>query len=397
MVLLVSVLIAMLSSAFILLTFHYQGIEQNANLDRKLRANSSSGIEYLLTGAVGQGSEVIDLFGNGEDSVMLKSHAWGIYQQITSIAIHGSKQVSLNHLAGGLVLNRGMALYLSNSNKELGVSGKTMISGDVIVPQKGISRAYVEGKTYSGSKLFYGSKTTSTGELPVLADIQLKAVNSYFNGTFSFDKKIDFDDLPKEYSFSKDTVYLLYSNGKINLDKSFKGKLIIQSEQEIIVASSFNTDNCILVAPHVYFKNGFKGAIQVFASDSIITDRGVSLQFPSVFAVRSQENAAKIVLGENSSLYGSLLALQESFRLKNNSMISIQKGCDVRGQIYASGYLELKRVEIKGSVYANKLLLKTKSSVYENLLMDVKISPQKLDRLYAGLLFVESDGLVLLK
>ena len=409
-VLMVAVLVALFSSAFILLTFYFKSVEDKIQLERKLMANANSGIQYLLSAEsiksdVGNSAEIIDLYENGEDSVALKTAAWGLYQYITAKAIHGNQNYTANHLVGAKIKDRSLALYLSNSNKELGVTGTSRLKGNVKLPEKGISRAYVEGKNFSGRVLVEGEQSISGSNLPEINAAQLLAVKSYLTGSFPFDAQLDYYDFvnPKRGgevpTISSDTTVLLYSEDVIELNDEQASKItrkcIIQSNQAIYLTSSKLANNCILVAPYIEVAGAVKKGVQLFAADSLVVQDGAELLFPSVVAISSfsiNETAAQLKIGKRVKLYGSIVALQDQFQLKNNSLVTINEGSLIKGQIYAQGYLQLKDCKIEGQVFANKLILKTSSSVYENLLMDVAINIEELDSLYSGLLFKDNIG-----
>lgn len=406
-VLMVAVLIALFSSAFILVTFYYKSVEDKVQLERKLIANANSGIEYLLStddserGSFDQ-KNYLDLFDQEEDSVQLSITPWGLFQYLSATAVHGSQQFSVTHLAGAKTYNRDLALYLSNSNKELGVTGNTRIKGNVLLPEKGVARAYVEGKNFSGRQLIEGDKGIAGSVLPTINDFQLSALKSYFSGAFPFDVKINWEDFLEEKRneqpmlIPKDSTVLLFSEEVIQLNtenaKKVNNKCIIQSNKAIHLSSSNLVSNCILIAPYIELSGTVKKGVQLFAQDSIVIQDGAELLFPTVLAIHSTEKNAQIKVGKNAKVFGSIIALQDQFRLKNNSLILIKEKSLITGQIYAQGYLQLHNSKVKGQVFANKLILKTKSSVYENLLMDVEITPQELDSLYSGLLFKENRG-----
>ena len=61
-------------------------------------------------------------------------------------------------------------------------------------------------------------------------------------------------------------------------------------------------------------------------------------------------------------------------------MVTISKGAIVNGTVYSDGYTQLKSCEIQGEVYTKKLFLKTRSSIYENTLLNVVIDPSKKEK-----------------
>ena len=382
----VAILVALLSSAFILLTFHHQSVELGFELDRRLRNNANSAIQLVLADPTAVHSSAVDFFGEGLDSVYITQEPWGLFSKVSCKAVHGERTKKKTHLLGGRIQQPRLALYLSNSNKALGLVGNTQLAGDVQLPEKGAERAYAENKSYTGATLFSGAKRTAASQIPVLSNLQQRQMEAYFNGSFAFDQKIDWTDT-EDRVFHPDSTYLLLSNEAIVLSESYQGNLIIQSTRKVMISSSAKLEGVIVLAPHIEILQGFQGALQAFGSDSIRVESNTNLLYPTVLAVDGRMTFAKIVVEDRVEMNACLLAHQPQFRLKENSLISVGRDIKMKGQIHGGGYVELKGGTIKGQVYANKLMLKTRSSVYENLLMDVAILPSQLDSCFAGLLF----------
>jgi len=69
--------------------------------------------------------------------------------------------------------------------------------------------------------------------------------------------------------------------------------------------------------------------------------------------------------------------------------VSIEKGARVEGQIYVDGFADIQG-ELWGTVWCQKFLLKTASSVYENHLLDAVIDRTKLSEHYVGSAIITS-------
>ena len=124
----------------------------------------------------------------------------------------------------------------------------------------------------------------------------------------------------------------------------------------------------------------FEGSVQVFARDSIIVGESCYLKFPSTLVLKSPSKPSyspKITLAAGTRLAGNVILQQPSFNLRNNGIVTINKGSVVNGTVYSEGYTQLKSCEIQGEVYTKKLFLKTRSSIYENTLLNVVIDPSK--------------------
>ena len=167
------------------------------------------------------------------------------------------------------------------------------------------------------------------------------------------------------------------------LNQVVKGKVMVISSDFIRVSSNAELENVILKAPTVVFDKGFEGSVQVFARDSIIVGEDCYLKFPSTLVLKSPSKpnySPKITLEAGTRLAGNIILKQASFNLRSNGMVTINKGSLVNGTVYSEGYTQLRACEIQGDVYTKKLFLKTRSSIYENTLLNVVIDPSKKEK-----------------
>ncbi len=87
---------------------------------------------------------------------------------------------------------------------------------------------------------------------------------------------------------------------------------------------------------------------------------------------------------KNSSLMGVIFTNQSEFASDlQQTLITIEKEALLTGQLYADGFVDIKG-EVRGTIWCNKFLLKTNSSVYENHLLDAIIDRSKLSAYYVG-------------
>src|SRR3982751_1192426 len=89
----ISIIIAIISSSFILFAYVSRIEFDNQELQQRLNLNVQSGLNLLLSKQLliePNQSKTIDLYGNGEDSVFLQRKLWGAFEVIYATAIfHG--------------------------------------------------------------------------------------------------------------------------------------------------------------------------------------------------------------------------------------------------------------------------------------------------------------------
>lgn len=332
-------------------------------------------------------SKVINLFDDEQQQVQVSKKMWGGFEKLTATANYNSFTFSKTALIGHYLSNMGnKALYLADLNKPLSLCGKTEIVGDAELPASGVQRAYIEGQSFVGTKLVNGIITNSSKSLPEINTHLIDENLKYLQGQYSAeDSVVSIDILEKDtivQPFNEKTMVI--NAPQINLLKGIiKGNIRVVASDIIFVGRDAQLKDVILYAPTIIIEHGFDGALQAFASDSMVIENDVMLKYPSFLALATNDQAGHLIINQNSEIAGAVIAVQQQ-NSKNNNYISIERGVELTGQLYTNG-----AVDLKGSVYGNvickKFMLKTPSSVYENHLLNAVIDITKLPETFAGI------------
>ena len=166
----ISVIIAMLSSSLILLSYFTSvHVDYYSDLSR-IQLNAASGVSLLLSNqqTINSGDDkIIDLFGKGIDSVHLKKNNWGAFDVGVSEAFSKHNRYRKILLMGGIFSkDTALALYLEDEDKPLSLCGETVIKGTCFLPKAGVKRAYIEGQNFVGEKLIDGGVKESKKIIP---------------------------------------------------------------------------------------------------------------------------------------------------------------------------------------------------------------------------------------
>lgn len=400
----ISLIIAILSSSLILFAYLTHIQFETFEINQRLQLNAGSGLNLLLSqqSLVGLNEKKsIDLYGQGIDSVELTRKPWGAYEVVISKAIF--KNTSFLRIAqvgyDQDTINM-YSLYMSDEDKPLALCGKTIIKGTAFLPKAGVKRAYIEGQNFIGDKLIDGVTKQSEKALPKFSEELIKNIQSVFSdkqlsesdSIVSIDDDLFLDTL--ENSFLINSL-LLISKDRLRISGGFySGNIAIISDKQITVSANAVLLDVMLFAPKVIIEKEFKGNLQIFATDSVIIGKDVTLMYPSVIGlVRNNLSPviAAIVLNENDTISGSLFAYKKAEDVLKQSGLIIAEKSFIYGQVYSNGYADVKG-KIVGSLMCNKILLKTPSSVYENHLLNVVIDRTKLSKHFVGINLVEESA-----
>ncbi len=385
----ISLLVAMISGSLILLSWSSTMYLEMSLKTKRLIRNTESGLTLLLSEqqlVPADSSMVLDLFGDGTDSVLLLRHSWGAFEIISSKAFSHGDTLGKTAVCGyGLDADTTTALITADLDQPLSLCGKTILKGDVKISKVGFKRAYVEGKNFEGSQFVQGNTLSSSRYIPPLnPELTKSLLQGFSTEIFNKDSLVftDISEIPDSLANSFQHKTICYqSTGTLLLGhQQLSGNIRIIAGREIIVEKECVLKDILLYAPRIRIKEGFKGNLQAFATDTLIMEKNVTLDYPSVVAViripRSPDMIS-LIIGEGSSVSGAVIAYEEKYHAMKQVNIRIEKKVSVFGIVYSSGDLDLK-AEVSGLVCCNKFVLRTNSGVYDHHLLDAVIDRSKL-------------------
>ncbi|AOM76529.1 hypothetical protein [Pedobacter steynii] len=383
-VVIVSLLIAVISASLLTIAFYYRlGVQKKVRQERLL-VNLQSGCEALLSGGFNTDDEfhLMDLYGNQKDSLIFRKEIWGVYELGTVKAFELKDTVQRTFFIGDAFSDPN-AIYLADEDRPLSISGKTALTGDAKLPKSGLQRAYVDGQPYEGKELITGKITKSDRDLPSLNLKFLEEINKRL-------KKAEGPPRPAADSlfntfFNTVQLYKLRPDQRTIKDVKLRGKIILVSDTIINIAASAVLEDVQIYAPAIVVDSGFTGSCQLFARDSIIIGKDCKFNYPSFAGVFKPEDGkvqAKINIGEGGTFAGILLSYEKK-QSDLQTLISLRKNSEVRGEVFATGYIKLEReVTVYGKIYAKRFMMQTPNTLYENYLIDFTLNRKLLSKYY---------------
>lgn len=361
----IALVVAMICSALILVN-HYNQLFYYQNTYHNIINQTESQFDKLVS----QNNVTIE---DVSEKHTRKKNNWGLYDVVLSKEEDQQKNWSKAAIIS-YTSQPKTGLYLVEQNQALKVCGNTRLEGISYIPKAGIERSYIEGKTYQNKKLIYGSKQLSKKQLPSLSTThQLKI--TYLQHYLQRPGELLEEDA-YSHSFDTTSLHFHFDRTKRIQHLSLKGNIILSCSGKLIVGSTCELDNIIIVAQEIEIEAGFTGNVQLFAVKQLLLHDHVTLKSPSGIVLMEQQNdtiSNEITIGKNCEIHSHIINLALHSR-KQPTTTTIDKGTIVNGVVYTNGRTDCKGT-INGSLYTKELFLKTKSAVYTNHLLDVKISP----------------------
>lgn len=328
---------------------------------------------------------------SGDTSLIYKS-LWGSYFIVTSKTFKNQRSVSRSALIGSEFESSLPSLVIRNGSDGLRICGETFIEGTAFLPNKRVELAYIGGKNYSNSELVYG-KVEDVKELKLpLSKVFQNISTSSFTGKMLPEP---FETKDTIVSFLTDGIYYQSLNA-IQLKSKFQGKIIIQSFDSLVVYREAQLANVILIAPKIYIRQGFVGNLQAYASERIVLEDSVTLNYPSTLILNEQNpgtsyKAHSISVGIGSSVLGGILMTTQQYDFRKQPKLTIQKDGVVAGIVFNCGITENYGAVI-GSLNTGETLTVAGGGSYTNHLLDAVISTKRLPKDFICPAWLELSG-----
>ncbi|MDA8956457.1 hypothetical protein N9H19_02440 [Flavobacteriales bacterium] len=353
----------------LLLDFFNQNVSFFKN-EIHLKDNLHSAIQLSM--ALENGSYLLDLYSEKKDSVLIVKKQWGVFNYVLVESFNNKRFLKKAALLGDRI-NKSKVLELSPYNKVLNLCGKSKINGDVYLPDQGVKRAYIEGRSFVGDQLINGTIG--------LSDHDWNYTLENFDKTdFQFEEDLS-DSLV--HPFSQETIYIYEQDRLVLGSNSYKGNIVIESETSIFVSSQCSLEDVILIAPIIVLESGFSGQLQLIGSDSILIEENVALLYPSSIICNSKKPSVKLL---DSAIVEGVIFIKSQLNNRHFPNLEIHKNALVRGQVYCHGNVEFEG-SVYGQMYVDRFILHTNTTVYENHLLDITLDNSLLSSSYLGIHF----------
>jgi cytoskeletal protein CcmA (bactofilin family) len=367
--------------------FHTISLMQSISMERNVKSAMLLALETPEFIPLGQ-SKTIDLYNDALSNVKLTKQPWGAYFLLKAETVWRHLNYTRISMCGNDVsYDEPIALYLTDKGRYFSLSGSTVLKGTCYIPKLGVRGTYIEGMSFLGKKLVQGTIKQSKPELPALNTLTLSTIADCFQSSIlpgdslgNVAQLIKSDSIIN--SFYRKTL-VFYSDRWITLSgKYVQGNIKIISKKGISIENSAKINDVLFFAPKIDVGTNLKGNFQLFATDTIRINDGVTLQYPSTVVLL--ENGCKkplIQIGKNSTILGDIVLQSKSS--SKLAECTIDEKTDIQGKVYCTGNIELKG-NINGSIYCNGFILRTSTSIYENTLLNSSIDITSLSKYYAG-------------
>ena len=379
----VCLLVSVLCGSLVLLSSYQKILSEKLSIKSMLVTNNISAFNYFLASIDRmpynefQKAEEI----NGVTTSEGLKKKWGGYEVLISKTYHKRDTITQIALIGKISEElKTTALYLTNYGRALKISGNTILKGDISVPDGVVEQTFINGNTNRGV-LLEGQRLKSNKNLPKIRDVLYDLNDIDY-------EEINVSDFLKEkvivQSFDKKTLLIRLDDITELASITIKGNVIVESLNDIQIASNVTLSDIIIKAPKVVFKSGFVGNVQVMAETEIVLEEQSKLIYPSSLIAISDNDSINVTMKKESLMIGNIVVTGGNITDTYKRNITIEKDSKLIGTLFCNGYSELQG-KVYGSVFTDWLKLKTKTSTYDNVLFDTEINVDSLPKGMAGI------------
>ena len=378
LVLAISIIVTSLLLSLIFLATNRRLLVQRDTMHQQLRRNLFSGLAYAQAHPSQPAfqSALVDLFGDGNDSVKVIRKPWGVFDVAVLTAGKGPFRDTAVALLGShfSYLNQG-ALYLTDENVPLAINEDAQVRGAVWLPKKGDVRPGslpLTGERRTGEPVT-GTIRSSQPTLPLSSDSALARLRAYAQLQLTDLLPAGSQPAPAlarlTYSFVG-VPAVWYHEQPFTVQGRVAGQVVVASARRLVVEASCQLDNVLLLAPVVIVKAGFRGRLQIIARDTAIVENNCLLAYPSAVCTYSPGKTTLVSLGEGSLIQGVVIATAAEPGL--GCLLRMVAGTTVEGQLFSAGAVE-NCGTVRGTLMCRRLMYHTVGSFYENYLVNCRL------------------------
>lgn len=372
----ICLLVSIICGAMLYFFNLYSILNLHYNLSEELYIQNQSTVNFALGNKLEQQEIPADEATNIQNSYTVKPY--GLLNILIAQSVLKNDTVHSAHFVGGYTKNK-TALYIANFTQNISYHKNVKINGDCYFPNVNLSPAYITNEL----------NTLNINGKKEVSNILIPAINSKYNKILedlnSIPSKLNENNKVKDSiyfnSFSKPTQEIIVKNNLSNV--IIKGNFVLKSPDSIVISKSAILEDVIIVAPKIHIEEGFKGNAQFFATQKILVDPKVTLNYPSALAVKNEgiEEEGTILIKQEVKIFGTVVLFGNTIENLRKNSITIGEKTMLLGNLYCSGKLDLQG-SVYGSVYTNKVFHISPSSTYENLLHNFTIDISKKPNYY---------------
>jgi hypothetical protein len=329
----------------------------------------------------------IPIYGSSETHIRSIKFQHGLHDILKITGRKGNRKDSVCFSIGWAPDTSFTTFYMANHFRPLVLVGNSEIEGKVKVPMGYVQKGNIKGVFHYANIPDQNETDTSQNTLPFWHEY-VDRIERYYTKLDSgllTSEKFPEQDAPIVNSFGNPTDYYS-SNDELHIRHLLSGNIVIYSSDTIFLQKDAELSGPVLSAPNVVIEQGFRGAVQIIASNSITIEQNVRLDYPSELVLHNSDTG-KILIDSNFSISGNIICYDTSSTLDffDKKKISIMKNATVKGILKIDGKATFKEnINIFGLCHLEGAEFPSGINTFENHLYDFNV--KNIDTAQIGIL-----------
>lgn len=315
------------------------------------------------------GERTLLLYDSLPDSrVRIAARPWGLYEAVR-VEASDPRIASVRLFGSAGALPESCTFWYATEAASLTLTGRTALHGRLRLPRHGVQYGQIRSVFFSGERIA-GDRVGYAGkELPALRPGVRRLTDSLFS---LLDRPDNREPVPDSLcvAFGDPAPRLLDGSNMVQGTR-IEGMAVLLGD-EVVIDSTCRLQNILVVGRTIRVGDGFRGTVQLFASDTILVGKDVTLGYPSgVFVARGNPDRYAEI-GPGSRIEGYAIVDGDGRPDIKRANYRQDRTAVVRGLLWVDGAAQVQGI-VSGCLVANRLAYYSSEGYYEDMLYDLTL------------------------
>ena len=307
-----------------------------------------------------------------DSRVRIAVRPWGLYEAVRVEA--ADSRIAPSRLFGSAAPfacppGEESGLWYATDAASLSLAGRTSLHGCLRLPRHGVQYGQIRSIFFCGERI-EGARTAYAGkELPPVRTDARRMTDSLLRLL----------EAPGAWIPAPDSLSAGFDGSEPRLldatslapGAHVEGMAVLTGD-EIEIDSSCRLDHVLVVGRTIRIGDGFCGTAQLFASDTVLIGKRVTLGYPSGVFVARENTDRYIEIGPHSRVEGYAIVDGDGSPDAKRANYRQSRTAVLRGLLWADGAAQVQGI-VSGCMAANRLVYYSSEGYYEDMLYDMTL------------------------
>ena len=311
----------------------------------------------------------IQLFDNLPDSrVRITAWPWGLYEAVR-VESADPRTVAVRLFGTENPFPQECNFWYATEAPSLTLAGRTVLHGQLRLPRHGVQYGQIRSVFFNGERI-EGQRASYAGkELPALRPGVRQATDNLLH---LLESPTTRETAPDSQEAGFGTVFPRLLNAADLAQGTHLAGMIVLVGDEVVIDSTCRLQNILVVGRTVHIGDGFRGTAQLFATDTVLIGRQVTLGYPSGVFIARENPGRYAEIGPKSRVEGYVIVDGDGRPEVRRTNYRQERTAVVRGLLWADGAAQVQGI-VSGCLVANQLAYYTPEGYYDDMLYDMTL------------------------